>query len=74
MTERQPGNPRGSGRKDLGHTGVMMLKLHPDLKSYIEQAAKDNYCSAAEYIRRLIVTDKKEHANEWGGRGKEPDQ
>ena len=66
MTERQLGNPRGSGRKDLGHTGVMMLKLHPDLKKHVEDMARDNYCSAAEYIRRLIVTDKKERADEGG--------
>jgi hypothetical protein len=45
-------------RKDLGHTEAVLLKLHPDLKSWVEARSAVHYCSQAEYIRRLIIADR----------------
>lgn len=45
-------------RKDLGHTESVMLKLHPDLKTWVEERAEENYCTQSEYIRRLIIADR----------------
>ena len=44
-------------RKNLGHTDVMGLKLHPDLSAHIRTRAEATYCSNQEYLRKLIVAD-----------------
>ena len=44
-------------RRDIGHNEQMMLKLHPDLKAWVDKQAENDYCTAAEYIRRLIIAD-----------------
>ncbi len=32
-----------------------MIKLHPDLKKWLEEEAARHYCTVAEIVRRLIV-------------------
>jgi hypothetical protein len=50
-------------RKDLGHTETVLLKMHPALKTHVEQAAGREYCTVAEYLRRLVIADmRKERA------------
>lgn len=44
-------------RPSMGMTETVILKLHPDLKTHLEQKAKDDYCTLAEYLRRLIIQD-----------------
>lgn len=51
------GDRHPSARRDLGHTEIIMVKLHPDLKAHIDRQAGANYCSTSEYVRRLIVAD-----------------
>ena len=46
-------------RKDLGHTTSIMVKLHPELKAYVERSAAEAYCTVAQYVRQLIVDDKR---------------
>lgn len=46
-----------TSRKNLGHTEQLVLKLHPDLKAHVDARAAEEYCSAAEYIRRLVIAD-----------------
>lgn len=49
----------GAGRRDLGHSESLMLKMHPDLKSWVDAQAQADYTTSAEYIRRLIIADKR---------------
>jgi hypothetical protein len=44
-------------RRDLQHTHSMILKLHPDLWQHVDTMSQGSYCTAAEYVRRLIVSD-----------------
>jgi hypothetical protein len=46
------------GRRALGHTEAMGLKLHPDLMDHLRKQAEANYVSEAEYVRQLIIADK----------------
>lgn len=48
---------RGAGRKDLGHSEQLMLKIHPDLKDHLEEQSARNYVTVAEYIRQLVIAD-----------------
>ena len=42
----------------------MILKLHPDLLAHVQERAEAEYCSAAEYVRRLIIADKRATSSE----------
>jgi hypothetical protein len=48
-----------SARAKLGHTEAIAIKLHPDLKAHVEMRASENYCSTAEFIRQLVIADKR---------------
>ena len=48
-------------REHLGHTEQVMLKRHPDLKAHAERVAAADYCTVAEYIRRLIIADMRNY-------------
>jgi len=45
------------GRKPLGHTEQLALKLHPDLLAWVKERAADEYCTDQEIVRRLILED-----------------
>ena len=53
MSDRHP-----NARAALGHTEAIMLKLHPELKRWVDARAAERYCSQAEYVRQLIVADR----------------
>jgi hypothetical protein len=44
-------------RQTMGHTEVVMLKLHPDMMNHIRAQAAKEYCTNAEIMRRLIIQD-----------------
>lgn len=50
-----------AARRDLGHTELVTLKVHPDLMTHLQWQADRHYCSEAEFIRQLIVADKAVH-------------
>ena len=55
-------------RRNLGHTQTLTLKLHPDLMAWLNAEAAANYCTAAEVVRRLIISaarDDLRHATDW---------
>jgi hypothetical protein len=51
--------PRSKARKSLGHSEQLAVKLHPELAAHVRQRAAANYQSPSEYIRSLIVADKR---------------
>lgn len=53
-------------RAPLGHTEQIMVKLHPDLKAHVETEAARGYCTVAEYVRQLIITDMRSTPKEEG--------
>ena len=50
-------NPRA--RAPLGHTHQLGLRLHPELVAHLEVQAQAHYCSVSEYVRQLIIDDKR---------------
>jgi len=54
MAERHP-----LARKDLGHTEYVQIKMHPELLAHVRDQSVASFCSVAEYIRQLIVADKR---------------
>lgn len=54
VDERHP-----NARKPLGHTKVMQIKLHPDLLAFVGVEDDKRYQSQAEFIRSLIVAEKR---------------
>lgn len=44
-------------RKAMGHTETVILKLHPTLKAHVANQAEQEFCTVAEYLRRLIIVD-----------------
>jgi len=55
--------PHKKARADLGHTEMVGLKLHPDLMAHVKARAAENYQSASEYLRGLIVADMRGNAS-----------
>jgi hypothetical protein len=50
------------GRPSLGFTELIALKVPPTLKAYLDARAADEFCTIAEYLRRLIVADMRTRA------------
>lgn len=46
-------------RKPLGLTASIAIKLHPDLLAFVQEEADRRYQSQAEFIRSLIVAEKR---------------
>jgi hypothetical protein len=56
MSRPADGKPR---RPNLGHTKGVLIKLHPDLFEYLVAEAEAGYVSVPEYVRQLIIADKR---------------
>lgn len=39
----------------------MNVRVHPELKRYVEHRAKTTYTSVADYVRQLIINDMEKH-------------
>lgn len=55
--------PRSKARKSLGHSEQLGVKLHPELAAHVRERAAANYQSPSEYIRSLIVADKRSESS-----------
>jgi hypothetical protein len=47
-----------SARRSLGFTETVAIKLHPDLKDWLDDEASRRYMTVQDVIRQLIVTAK----------------
>lgn len=43
------------------------IRLDKKMREYLDEKANENYCTAAEYIRRLIVVDMQKQKKESPG-------
>jgi hypothetical protein len=48
-------------RRNLDLSATIILKVHPDMKAWVDGQAEADYVTTAEYLRRLIVADMRQH-------------